>query len=143
MKWLLAFVLASSCIVPACAFTDEPANVADWQTLLKRMETLERRVDSLQQANVPVTSQAPAPAKTKPVLEVHSETWCGPCQVFKSDLLAAGEVPVEIRYIRFSNRVPAFRWTSADGRKVVKTGYQRGSLQTLLTQVVAAATPKE
>jgi len=143
MRSFIAMLLASSCVVPVLAYTDEPATVADWQTLLRRIETLERRVDALQQANLPVESQAPAPAKTKPVLEVHSETWCGPCQVFKADLAAAGEVPVEVRWVRFSSRVPAFRWTGPDGRQMVRTGYQRGGLQSLMQQVVAATTQKK
>ena len=139
MKWLIAILLASSCVLPVWAYTDEPSAVADWQTLLRRIETLERRVDALEREALPAQAESPAPADTKPVLEVHSETWCGPCQQFKADLQAAGEVPVEVRWVRFSDRVPAFRWTGPDGRRVVRTGYQRGGLRALLAEVVAAA----
>jgi hypothetical protein len=92
---------------------------------------------------LPAQAESPAPADNRPVLEVHSETWCGPCQVFKQDLQAAGEVPVQVRWVRFSDRVPAFRWTAADGRQVVRTGYQRGGLRALLGEVVAGAARKE
>jgi len=143
MRWLIAIMLLSSCVLPVLAYTDEPAAVADWQTLLRRIETLERRVDALEREALPAVAESPAPADIRPVLEVHSETWCGPCQVFKADLAAAGEVPVEVRWVRFSDRVPAFRWTGPDGRQVVRTGYQRGGLQALLAQVVAAAAAKQ
>ena len=138
MRWLIVFLLLS-CVLPVLAYTDEPAAVADWQTLLRRIETLERRVDALESAALQTVAESPAPADTRPVLEVHSETWCAPCQTFNADLAAAGEVPVEVRYVRFSDRVPAFRWTGPDGRQVVRTGYQRGTLQALIGQVVAAA----
>jgi hypothetical protein len=75
-------------------------------------------------------------AKTKPVLYVHSETWCGPCQTFKADVAAAGELPVEIVYERFSSYVPAFRWTDAAGKTITRTGYAKGSLDSLLREVV-------
>ena len=130
-------------IVTGNTTADEPAAVADWQTLLKRIETLERRVDALTQEVLPAKAESPAPANIRPVLEVHSETWCGPCQTFKADLQAAGEVPVEVRWVRFSDRVPAFRWTGPDGRQVVRTGYQRGTLQALVGEVVAAAARKQ
>ena len=142
MRWLIVFLLLS-CVLPLLAYTDEPAAVADWQTLLRRIETLERRVDALESAALQTVAESPAPADTRPVLEVHSETWCGPCQTFQADLAAAGEVPVEIRWARFSDRVPAFRWKGLDGRQVVRTGYQRGGLQALVGEVVAAAARKE
>jgi hypothetical protein len=136
-------VMAVLSVVPSLAYTDEPAAVADWQTLLRRIETLERRVDALESAALQTKAESPAPADNRPVLEVHSETWCGPCQTFKQDLAAAGEVPVEVRWVRFSDRVPAFRWTGPDGRQVVRTGYQRGGLQALIGEVVAAKAAKE
>ena len=144
--WIDAVGVALVCMVVAfleASPVDEPAAVADWQTLLKRIETLERRVDALESAALQTKAESPAPADKLPVLEVHSETWCGPCQAFKADLQAAGEVPVEVRWVRFSDRVPAFRWTGPDGRQVVRTGYQRGTLQALLGEVVAAAARKE
>jgi len=139
-RWNAALVLV--CVFAgwlAALPADEPAAVADWQTLLRRIETLERRVDALEREALPAQAESPAPADNRPVLEVHSETWCGPCQTFKADLAAAGEVPVELRWVRFSDRVPAFRWTGPDGRQVVRTGYQRGTLQALVGEVVAAA----
>ena len=39
MRWLIVFLLLS-CVLPVLAYTDEPAAVADWQTLLRRIETL-------------------------------------------------------------------------------------------------------
>lgn len=140
---VLSVVLALPEITAGNTTTDEPAAVADWQTLLRRIETLEQRVNALESAALRTKAETPAPADKRPVLEVHSETWCGPCQVFKADLQAAGEVPVEVRWVRFSDRVPAFRWTTADGRQVVRTGYQRGGLQALIGEVVAAAARKE
>ena len=136
---VLSVVLALPEITADDTPADEPAAVADWQTLLRRIETLERRVDALESAALQTVAESPAPADTRPVLEVHSETWCGPCQQFKADLQAAGEVPVEVQWVRFSDRVPAFRWTGPDGRQVVRTGYQRGTLQALVGEVVAAA----
>ena len=143
--WIDAVCIAVLSVVlalPEITADDEPAAVADWQTLLRRIETLERRVDALESAALQTAVESPAPANKRPVLEVHSETWCGPCQTFKADLAAAGEVPVEVRWVRFSDRVPAFRWTAADGRQVVRTGYQRGTLQALVGEVVAAAARK-
>jgi hypothetical protein len=72
------------------------------------------------------------------VLEIHSETWCGPCQVLKADLAAVGESGVAVRWVRFSDRVPALRWTGADGKQVVQTGYTRGTISGLLDRVKAA-----
>ncbi|MFN9291804.1 MAG: hypothetical protein ACK6EB_27325, partial [Planctomyces sp.] len=69
---------------------------------------------------------------------IHSETWCGPCQTLKADLQALGEAGVAVRWVRFSDRVPAMRWTGADGNPVVQTGYTRGTLGSLLDRVKAA-----
>jgi hypothetical protein len=80
---------------------------------------------------------APA-AEDLPVLEIHSETWCGPCQVLKADLQALGESGVAIKWVRFSDRVPAMRWTGPDGKQVVQTGYTRGTIGGLLDRVKAA-----
>jgi hypothetical protein len=133
MKWQIGMAMAAVLAMP---MIDEkpPAESADLQLLIKRLESLEARVTAL---------EAPKPeppeeqvAKTKPVLYVHSETWCGPCQVFKSDVAAAGELPVEIVYQRFSSYVPAFRWTDAAGKTITRTGYAKGSLDSLLGEVV-------
>ena len=116
---------------------NSPATVADAITLAGRVADLEQRVAALEAAAKPVQATA-----AKPVLTVHSEAWCGPCQVFKADLAAAGDVPVAVVYEKFSSRVPAFRWTKADGTTVTRTGYTRGGLQALIQEVVAdAASP--
>ena len=116
-----------------------PAAVADLATLSKRVTDLEQRVRDLESgrpAQPPVVS-APA-AEDLPILEIHSETWCGPCQVLKADLAALGEVGVTVQWVRFSDRVPAMRWTGADGKQVVQTGYTRGTIAGLLERVRAA-----
>jgi hypothetical protein len=116
-----------------------PAAVADLATLSKRVSDLEQRVRDLETgrpAQPPVAS-APA-AEDLPVLEIHSEAWCGPCQTLKADLQALGEAGVTIKWVRFSDRVPAMRWTSADGKQVVQTGYTRGTIGSLLERVRAA-----
>jgi len=132
MKWHIGMTLAALLAMP---MIDEkpPAESADLQLLIKRLESLEARVAAL---------EAPKPeppkeqvTKTKPVLYVHSETWCGPCQTFKADVAAAGELPVEIVYQRFSSYVPAFRWTDAAGKTITRTGYAKGSLDGLLKEV--------
>ena len=133
MKWHIGMTLAALLAMP---MIDEkpPAESADLQLLIKRLESLESRVAALE-APKPESPKEQA-VKAKPVLYVHSETWCGPCQVFKSDLAAAGELPVEIVYQRFSSYVPAFRWTDASGKAITRTGYAKGSLDSLLREVV-------
>jgi hypothetical protein len=116
-----------------------PAAVADLATLAKRVNDLEQRVRDLETgrpAQPPVAS-APA-AEDLPVLEIHSEAWCGPCQTLKADLQALGNTGVEVRWVRFSDRVPAMRWTGADGKMQTVTGYTRGTLGSLLERVRAA-----
>jgi hypothetical protein len=116
-----------------------PAAVADLATLTRRVTDLEQRVRNLESggpAQPPVAS-APA-AEDLPVLEIHSETWCGPCQTLKADLQALGEAGVTVRWVRFSDRVPAMRWTGPDGKQVVQTGYTRGTIGSLLERVRAA-----
>ena len=71
-------------------------------------------------------------------MEIHSETWCGPCQTLKADLAAVGESGVTVKWVRFSDRVPAMRWTGPDGKQVVQTGYTRGTIAGLLDRVRAA-----
>ena len=125
----------------AAVMSDEqtPAAVADLATLSKRVTDLEQRVRDLESrgpAQPPVAS-APA-AEDLPILEIHSETWCGPCQVLKADLAAVGESGVAVKWVRFSDRVPAMRWTGPDGKQVVQTGYTRGTIGSLLDSVKAA-----
>ena len=147
---LQAFSIVSVAIFPLAAILDAdeptPAAVADLATLSKRVTELEQRVTELEQrvrdlesrgpAQPPVVS-APA-AEDLPILEIHSETWCGPCQVLKADLQALGEVGVSVKWVRFSDRVPAMRWTGPDGKQVVQTGYTRGTIAGLLERVRAA-----
>jgi len=121
----------------ACAFSDEPtpSRVADLATLAARVSDLEKRVQALE---TPAVSESAAVAEPLPVLEIHSETWCGPCQVLKADLAALGNTGVEVRWVRFSDRVPAMRWTGPDGKPVTVTGYQKGTVGSLLERVNAA-----
>jgi len=116
-----------------------PAAVADLATLSKRVADLEQRGRDLETgrpAQPPVVS-APA-AEDLPIMEIHSEAWCGPCQTLKADLQALGEAGVTVRWVRFSDRVPAMRWIGADGKRVVQTGYTRGTIAGLLERVKAA-----
>jgi hypothetical protein len=112
-----------------------PSRVADVATLAARVSELERRVEALE---TPTVAEPVTPAESLPVLEIHSETWCGPCQVLKADLQALGNTGVEVRWVRFSDRVPAMRWTGADGKPVTVTGYTRGTVGSLLKRVKAA-----
>jgi hypothetical protein len=112
-----------------------PSRVADVATLAARVADLEKRVQALE---TPTVAEPAAVAESLPVLEIHSETWCGPCQVLKADLAALGNTGVEVRWVRFSDRVPAMRWTGADGKLVSVTGYQKGTVASLLERVRAA-----
>lgn len=113
---------------------ESPSTVADNATLLSRVADLEARVTALEAAQI-----KPVAVAAKPVLEIHTESWCAPCKVLKADLEAAGELPVEIRYSKFSSSIPALRWTDANGKQVSRTGYTRGSLQTIIGEVVAGS----
>ena len=135
----VVFATATTFDQPPILDEPTPAAVADLATLSKRVSDLEQRVRDLESgrpAQPPVVS-APA-AEDLPVLEIHSETWCGPCQVLKADLAALGEAGVTVRWVRFSDRVPAMRWTGADGKQVTQTGYTRGTIAGLLERVRAA-----
>ena len=112
-----------------------PSRVADLATLAARVSELEKRVEALE---APTVNQPLTVAESLPVLEIHSETWCGPCQVLKADLQALGNTGVEVKWVRFSDRVPAMRWTGADGNPVTVTGYTRGTVAGLLERVRAA-----
>jgi len=112
-----------------------PSRVADLATLAARVSELERRVQALE---TPTVAESATAAESLPVLEIHSETWCGPCQTLKADLAALGNTGVEVRWVRFSDRVPAMRWTGADGKPVSVTGYQKGTVGSLLERVKAA-----
>jgi hypothetical protein len=123
----------------ACGlFADEPkpAEVADLATLQQRVADLEQRVQRLEGDERSHVAQ-PA-AQDLPTLEIHSEVWCGPCQTLKADLQALGETGVAVKWVRFSDRVPALRWTGADGKQQVQTGYTRGTIRGILDRVTAA-----
>jgi hypothetical protein len=123
----------------ACGlFADEPkpAEVADLATLQQRVADLEQRVQRLEGDERSHVAQ-PA-AQDLPTLEIHSEVWCGPCQTLKADLQALGETGVAVKWVRFSDRVPALRWTGADGKQQVQTGYTRGTIRAILDRVTAA-----
>jgi len=108
---------------------ESPSTVADAVTLLARVAALEARVSDLE------AKQAPKAVAAKPVLEIHTEDWCAPCKVLKADLATAGELPVEIKYVKFSSQVPAFRWVDSSGKQVTRTGYSRGTLQAIVSEV--------
>ena len=138
MSWV-PYVALSCVAFGVMAFgSDEPtpAAVADLATLSKRVTELEQRVRKLE--TLPDAATASPAAEDPPVLEIHSETWCGPCQVLKADLAALGESGVSVKWVRFSDRVPAMRWTGRDGKQVVQTGYTRGTISSLLDRVKAA-----
>jgi hypothetical protein len=124
---LIVVALFAACGLVRSA-DESPSIVADAVTLASRVADLERRVEALE-------NPQPVQAAAKPVLEVHSESWCGPCQRFKSDVAAFGDLPVEIRYVKFSDRVPAFRWTDSSGKQVTRTGYAAGGLRSLFDDV--------
>ena len=126
-------ILCIGCAVwPLAKTADEsPATLADAVTLASRVAELEARVAALE------ATMAPKATAVKPIMEVHSESWCGPCQIFERELKARGEVPIEIRHVKFSSRVPAFRWTDSTGKQVTRTGYTAGGLQALIDDVLA------
>jgi len=141
MRWAAYWALSCVAVGVMGYAADEPtpAAVADLATLTKRVTDLEQRVRNLESgrpAQSPVASAHAA--EDLPVLEIHSETWCGPCQTLKADLQALGEAGVTVKWVRFSDRVPALRWTGADGKQVVQTGYTRGTIAGLLERVRAA-----
>ena len=145
MNSIRVLVMACLCsplvVVGGAGLLDEPspAAVADLATLSKRVTDLEQRVQDLESGRPaePPAVSAPA-AEDLPVVEIHSETWCGPCQTLKADMAALGEAGVTVKWVRFSDRVPALRWTGADGKQVVQTGYTRGTIAGLLDRVKAA-----
>jgi len=112
------------------AADESPSTVADAVTLGARVAALEARVSELE------ARQAPKTASVKPVLEIHTEDWCAPCRVLKADIAAAGELPVEIRYTKFSGQVPALRWIDGSGKTVTRTGYARGTLRAIVSEVL-------
>jgi len=135
-EWTTACGIVSVVMLMAlpAIVSDEPtpSRVADLATLTARVSELEKRVQALE---VPTVNQPLTVAEPLPVLEIHSETWCGPCQTLKADLQALGNTGVEVRWVRFSDRVPAMRWTGADGKPVTVTGYTRGTVGSLLDRV--------
>ena len=137
--WLFVGMVCFAALQHTSADEQTPAAVADSATLAKRVADLEQRVREIESRLTAQTAVVSAPAaEDLPVLEIHSETWCGPCQTLKADLAAVGETGVAVRWVRFSDRVPAMRWTGLDGKQVVQTGYTRGTIAGLLERVRAA-----
>jgi hypothetical protein len=138
MKYNLIWVALFAACGLVHSADESPSTHADAVTLASRVADLEARVAKLEAAQPkPVTVAA------KPVLEIHTESWCAPCRVLKADLEAAGELPVEIRYSKFSGTIPALRWTDASGKQVTRTGYSRGSLQAIISEVTAASVARK
>ena len=135
--WMFVGAVCFAALQHTSADEQTPAAVADLATLSKRVSDLEQRVRKLETSTLNAATPSPA-AEDLPVLEIHSETWCGPCQVLKADLQALGEAGVTVKWVRFSERVPALRWTGPDGKQVVQTGYTRGTIAGLLDRVKAA-----
>ena len=136
---LFVCVVCFAALQHTSADEQTPAAVADSATLSKRVSDLEQRVREIESRLTAQTAVVAAPAaEDLPVLEIHSETWCGPCQTLKADLAAVGESGVAVKWVRFSDRVPAMRWVGADGKQVVQTGYTRGTIGSLLERVRAA-----
>jgi hypothetical protein len=115
-----------------------PAVAADYTILVKRIEALEARVRDLESRAVETVAVGQPAVQDLPTLEIHSETWCGPCQVLKADLEALGQTGVAVKWVRFSDRVPALRWVGADGKQQIQTGYTRGTIRSILNRVTAA-----
>ena len=113
----------------------------DWRVLLARIVAIEERLDAIEGGPTVRESRTVAEplevVQSRPVLEVASADWCGPCQQFWADLRAAGDVGVEVKRVSFSSRIPAFRWQTADGKTQTQTGYTRGTLRALVAKVVA------
>ena len=133
---IITCIVFLTCVGAIAFGLDEaPSRVADVATLAARVSDLEKRVQALE---TPAVAEPAAVAESLPVLEIHSETWCGPCQTLKADLAALGNTGVEVRWVRFSDRVPAMRWVGADGKMQTVTGYTRGTVGSLLERVKAA-----
>ena len=136
---LFVVVMCVAALQHTSADEQTPAAVADLATLSKRVSDLEQRVREIESRLTAQTAVVAAPAaEDLPVLEIHSETWCGPCQTLKADLAALGEAGVTVKWVRFSDRVPALRWIGPDGKQIVQTGYTRGTIAGLLERVRAA-----
>ena len=138
--WAVLLMVAVGYCVGVVA--DETVDaLPDWRVLLARIVAIEERLDAIEgKATVQDARTVEEPLEVvnaKPVLEVASAEWCGPCQQFWADLRAAGDVGVEVKRVNFSSRIPAFRWQTSDGKTQTQKGYTRGTLQVLLGKVVA------
>lgn len=131
LKTWFPFVFLACMPMIAADESPSPATVADAITLASRVADLEQRVQSLENAAKPVQA-----VTAKPILWIHSEEWCGPCRILKADIAAAGELPVEIKSAKLSGYLPGLKWTRADGTTITRTGYTRGTLQSIIDEVL-------
>lgn len=129
--WILCLLFAV--YLSANAADEQPSAIADLSTLSVRVAELEKRVTILESLG----SEKPAKSEEKPILEVDSEKWCAPCRAFEADVIAYGELPIEIRPVDFSEEIPAFRWKTREGKTVTRKGYVRGSLKSLVDAILA------
>jgi hypothetical protein len=112
----------------------------DWRVLLARIVAIEERLDAIEGGATVRKSRTVAEplevVQAKPVLEVASSGMVRALSaVLGTTCKAAGDVGVEVKRVNFSSRIPAFRWTTSDGKTQTQTGYTRGTLQALLTRV--------
>ena len=101
-SWAVVLMVAVGYCVGVVA--DETVDaLPDWRVLLARIVAIEERLDAIEgkpTIRKPRTVAEPLEVvQAKPVLEVASAEWCGPCQQFWADLKAAGDVGVEVRRV--------------------------------------------
>lgn len=104
---------------------------ASGQSLLQRLADLEKRVDVLEKMAGGVEGRK--------VLEVITMQNCGPCRQFEADLRSVGDETVEVKYVEtFAGDPrlrPAFRWRLKDNTFAIKSGYNPGTIESLLSAV--------
>lgn len=92
--------------------------------LLSAVGAAEYSVTVEPSAYVVTVETAKPPAKAKPVVNLYSATWCGPCQAAKAELKAAAkDLPFTVRIVDVSNggqpgyvtSLPWVSWPKAEG----------------------------